>query len=395
MPDPARVFFREADFDRQLVRSLSAVYAGSADLGEVLATARRVGPPNPGRWASAWTASAERAEANARQALADQQRETARGAFLRASEYYRQAFYFLRGRLDDPRLQAGYAAHVAAFGSAAALTDRPVTEVRIPYDGTTLKGYFCTPDASGTARPTLLLPCGYDSTAEAGWVQVPDAVLRGYNVLLFEGPGQGQALYEQRLYFRPDFEHVLGQVVDWLVARSDVRTDRIGLVGRSFAGYLAPRAASVEHRIAALVCDPAQPDMGRRVPGGLIGRPAGRIVGVETRLSARRAEFFGARMAAHGITSIGAYLDELRRYTMIGQAGAISCPTLIIESQNDFAGGDGRLLLDALTCPKQLVELTNEQGIDGHCAGLAQQVWAGVVYDWLDRLLAPEPASAS
>ena len=177
-------------------------------------------------------------------------------------------------------------------------------------------------------------------------MQVPDALARGYNVLLFEGPGQGEALYHQRLYFRPDFEHVLAQVVDWAVARPDVRADRIGLVGRSFGGYLAPRGATAEHRIAALVCDPAQPDMGLKVPGGLIGRIAGRVVGAEARISARRREFFHARMAAHGLDSIDAYLAELRRFTMIEQAGQISCPTLIIESQNDFAGGGGRLLLE-------------------------------------------------
>lgn len=391
MPDPARVFFREADYDGQFVRSLTAVYAGAADLGEVFASARRVGPPEAGRWHSAWSATAVRADALARKALADGHRVTARGAFLRASEYHRQAFYFIRGELDDPRLKTSYAAHVAAFRAAAELMERPVSEVRIPYDSTTVKGYFCSLDASGTARPTLLLPCGYDSTAEAGWVQVPDAVERGYNILLFEGPGQGETLYGQRLYFRPDFEHVLSQVVDWTVARSDVRADRIGLLGRSFGGYLAPRGATVEHRIAALVCDPAQPDMGVRVPGGRIGRVAGRVVGTEMRLSARRREFFNARMAAHGLSSIEAYLAELRRFTMLDQAAQISCPTLIIESQNDFAGGGGRLLLERLTCPKELVELTNEQGIDGHCAGLAQQVWADVVYDWLDPLLEPRP----
>ena len=275
------------------------------------------------------------------------------------------------------------------FEQAAALMDRPVEPVRIPYDGTTLKGWFCSADASGTPRPTLIMPCGYDSTAEAGWVDVPAAVERGYHVLLFEGPGQGGALYDQRLYFRPDFEHVLGQVVDWVVARPDVRTDRIGLIGRSFAGYLAPRAATVEHRFAALVCDPAQPDMGQRIPGGLVGRVAWRVAGGEMRFSARRREFFHARMAAHGLDSIEAYLAELRRFTMLDRAGQISCPTLIVESENDFAAGGGKLLLDALTCPKQLVELTNEQGVDGHCAGLAQEVWADVVYDWLDPILGP------
>jgi X-Pro dipeptidyl-peptidase (S15 family) len=389
VPDPARVFFKEADYDGQLVRSLSATYAGSADLGEVFATARRVGPPEAGRWHAAWLASAGRAEATAREALSAGRRRTARAAFLRASEYYRQAFYFIRGELDDPRLKTAYAAHVAMFEQAATLMDRPVGQVRIPYDGTTLRGWFCAADASGAPRPTLLMPCGYDSTAEAAWVDVPAAVERGYHVLLFEGPGQGGALYDQRLYFRPDFEHVLGQVVDWIVGRPDVRTDRIGLIGRSFAGYLAPRAATVEHRIAALVCDPAQPDMGQRIPGGLVGRVAWRVVGSEMRFSARRREFFRARMAAHGLDSIEAYLAELRRFTMLERAGQISCPTLIVESQNDFAGGGGKLLLDALTCPKQLVELTNEQGVDGHCGGLAQEVWADVVYDWLDPILGP------
>jgi hypothetical protein len=387
--DPARVFYREADYDGQFVRSLDAVYAGSADLGEVFATARRVGPPEAGRWYAAWKATADRAAAIAERALADGQRVTARGAYLRASEYARQSFYFIRGELDDPRLQAGYAAHVAAFASAANLMAESVADVRIPYEQTTLKGYFCAPDRGGAARPTLIMPCGYDSTAEAGWVNVPDALARGYNVLLFEGPGQGQALYEQRLFLRPDFEHVLGPVIDWLVGRAEVRADRLGLVGRSFAGYLAPRAATVEGRIAALVCDPAQPDMGLRIPGGFVGRLAGRAVGSEMRISARRREFFHARMAAHGVDTVEAYLAEMRRFTMIGQAAAIRCPTLIIESQNDFAGGGGKLLFDALTCPRELVELTTEQGIDGHCGGLAQQVWAGVVYDWLDRILAP------
>ena len=393
MPDPARVFFREADYDGQLVRSLSAAYAGSADLGEVFATARRVGPPEAGRWHSAWLAAARRSEATAREALATGRTITARGAFLRASEYYRQAFYFRRGNLDDPHLREAYQAHVAMFEQAASLMDRPVTPVWIPYDGTTLKGWLFAADSSGRPRPTLLMPAGYDSTAEAGWVDVPAAVDRGYHVLVFEGPGQGQALYEQRLYFRPDFEHVLGQVVDWVVARPEVRIDRIGLIGRSFAGYLAPRAATVEHRIAALVCDPAQPDMSRRIPGGLIGRVAGRAVGAEMRISARRREFFQARMVAHGLDSIEAYLAELSRFTMLDRAGQISCPTLIIESENDFAGGSGKLLFDALTCPKQLVELTTEQGIDGHCGGLAQEVWADVVYGWLDPILRPAEAA--
>ena len=42
---------------------------------------------------------------------------------------------------------------------------------------------------------------------------------RGYNAFVFEGPGQGVALYEQGLVFRPDFEHVLTPTIDWLIQR--------------------------------------------------------------------------------------------------------------------------------------------------------------------------------
>ena len=45
MADPARVLFGNASYDGQLTRTLAAAMAGSADLGEALATARRIGKP--------------------------------------------------------------------------------------------------------------------------------------------------------------------------------------------------------------------------------------------------------------------------------------------------------------------------------------------------------------
>lgn len=41
----------------------------------------------------------------------------------------------------------------------------------------------------------------------------------------------------------------------------------------------------------------------------------------------------------------------------------IICPTLIIEAEHDFAGGGGQTLIDALTAPAQLVQLTEHQGL--------------------------------
>jgi hypothetical protein len=128
--------------------------------------------------------------------------------------------------------------------------------------------------------------------------------------------------------------------------------------------------------------------MSARLPEGFIGKIAAPVVRAQMRLSADRAEFFGARMGAHNINSIDQYFAELRRFDMLDVAGQIVCPTLIIEAENDFAGGDGELLRDAVGGPAELISLTEAQGADGHCAGIGQQIWAGTVYPWLHRTLA-------
>ena len=302
-----------------------------------------------------------------------------------------KAYYFVRSDIAAPRLQGTYRSHVEAFLAAVELMQHPAAQVRIPYGTTTVVGYLFAPDDTGQARPTVVFPCGYDSTAEAGWVNVPAALQRGYNALVFEGPGQGEALFVQHLFFRPDFEHVLTPVLDWLVQRAEVDPAGIVLVGRSFGGYLAPRGAAFEGRLAALVCDPAQPDMGKKVPNGLLGQVAAPFVKVQIRVSERHAEFFGARLAAHGIDSVARYFAELRRFNLLPDAARISCPTLIIEADNDFAGGGGPALRDAMAAPVQLLRLTGEQGAEGHCAGLGQEIWANAVYGWLARTLGHSP----
>jgi dienelactone hydrolase len=389
--DPARVFFRDPSYDGQLVRTLAAATVDAADLGETMATARRVGKLSGTAWHAAWARTASGAATVADAALRSGDGVTARQGFLRASEYFRQAYYFLRSDLDDERLQAAYRSHVEMFVSASLLMDHPAEQVHIPYEGTELKGYLFAPDRSGVALPTLIFPCGYDSTAEAGWVNVPPALQRGYNALVFEGPGQGEALFTQRLFFRPDFERVLTPVLDWLLDRPEVDRARVAIVGRSFAGYLAPRAAAFEDRLAGLVCDPAQPDMAARLPAGLAGKLAAPVVKVQMKVDDDRSEFFRARMVTHGLDSLGRYFAELRQFNMLPFAARITCPTLIVEAENDFAGGSGQVLHDALTAPCELVRLTAEEGADGHCAGLGQQIWAAVVYGWLDRTLALDP----
>jgi dienelactone hydrolase len=55
---------------------------------------------------------------------------------------------------------------------------------------------------------------------------------------------------------RPGWEHVVAPVVDYALTQPEVDAKRIALIGRSWGGYLALRAATGEHRLAACIADP-------------------------------------------------------------------------------------------------------------------------------------------
>jgi dienelactone hydrolase len=327
---------------------------------------------------------------------------SARRAYLRASEYYRQSFFFARTDLDDAFLHTAYAAHVNAFRSARPLLTHPSTPMEIITGGVVAQGYLFMPDDSGQPRPTVIAPAGYDSTAEAGYgFTAMSALEHGMNCLVFEGPGQGGVLYERRLPLRPDFEAVLSPVINWLLTQNGVDPDTLVLFGRSFAGYLAPRGATTEHRVAALICDPAQYDFAATVRKQAGEHNWARLQANDPTLEADLAPFlaqpharngFQWRMTAHGVDTMADYLRELSRFSLVGLADRITCPTLALAGEGDFAGtGQLPTFAAALTAPVTAHEFTVAEGAGGHCEGLGQDRLDQVAFGWLHRVLATQP----
>ena len=119
-----------------------------------------------------------------------------------------------------------------------------------------MKGYYLNVSGDDLG-PTLLAHGGYDSTVEELFFYRGEAARRhGWNCLIFDGPGQGSALRVNKLPFRHDWEAVVTPVVDFAHSLRGVDPERIALLGMSMGGYLAPRAAAFEQRIAACVaCD--------------------------------------------------------------------------------------------------------------------------------------------
>src|SRR6267143_4437775 len=251
-------FLFDADsFSFETLRTTGFAAYGGADLGEVLTTARHIGEGDEAGWHQAWKATADRVADIGEQALASGHRVSAREALLRASNYYRTAGAFLLEHpATDPEMTSLSARQHDTFAAAVALFDTPVLAVSIPYEDTTLPAYLFLVDDSGAARPTIIYNSGYDSTREESYFVIAAAALRrGYNVLAFDGPGQGAALREQKLVMRPDWEAVITPIVDYALTRGEVAPDKIVLFGYSLGGFLVARAAAFDHRVAALILD--------------------------------------------------------------------------------------------------------------------------------------------
>ena len=401
-----KFLFENESFSFETLRAAGFANYGGAELGEVLVTARAIRDGEETDWHREWKATAGRVQTLGERALDAGHRVSAREAFLRASNYYRTAEFFLReDPASDPEVTLLSGRSRDTFASAARLLDTPVEDVRIPYEDTTLPGYLYLVDNTGRPRPTVIYNSGYDSTLEESYFAIAAAALsRGYNVLAFDGPGQGAALREQRLVFRPDWEAVITPVMDYALSRPETAPDSIALFGYSLGGYLVARAAAFEHRVAAVVLDDGVFDFSAAFRGSLPpflsswvaeGRDdaALPVLALMTGANLQMRWAVNNGIWAMGATSAADLIRKTAAYTLDGVAEKISCPTLILDAENDqFLKGQPQLVEQAITAPTQLVTLTEAEGAGEHCHMGAMSRAHSTIFDWLDDTLVPTPA---
>jgi Esterase FrsA-like len=234
--------FTDDDFEFSAELVLGSAYYRAADVAEVLATTDRIKNGDYESWCREWWATAERVEESARACESAGRSRSAHDAWLRASNYWFQVAFYVLGTKDSSieDLRASWRRHRDCFEAAARMAQPAWERLAIPYEGTELEGWLFRGRPQGERAPLLILNNGSDGTVTDMWIQGAAAgTERGYHCLTFDGPGQGQALFEQGLYFRPDWEAVIGPVVDYATSRDDVDPERIALRGVSQAatGY--------------------------------------------------------------------------------------------------------------------------------------------------------------
>lgn len=431
---PPWALFRSPEWNGETLFALGSSSYGGAEIGEVMELVRAVkartgDPESPGRadftaLVRAWESLAARLERQARNALAAGHRVTARDRFLRASTYYAQALFFVLGTSRPRREEDVWKACERNWLESIALWDPPPVILTITAGEFEMPAYLFRPDASGTPRPTLILCNGSDGTnpevVQSGLVAGLD---RGYNVLLFEGPGQMTLLYERRQTFVPDWAPILGAVVETLQARGDVDSSRIVAAGISFLGMILSSAGARTPGLRAIVLEPgahSDPDLwGDQESISLVrkaqGAPAAERAGIRRGVNAgirqawshlsavdrwtihKRGEIYTDSMladarAARPPSDYFGFLEKLLEFTYADDLRAIRIPTLVCSNQNDqFFGPQSKKTFDLLTSlpseAKRLLPLTISIGAMLHDQPIGTRVAQELIFDWLDRVL--------
>ena len=188
-----------------------------------------------------------------RQAAAD-------GRAVNATGYMRVAEFF-----TPPRSAAKterYRRYRVLFDTLVAGTG--VVRHDVPFAGASLPAYLL-PTTRPPAAGTVLVHGGFDSVIEEFYPIWQRIAAAGFDVIAFEGPGQGGARTVSGLTFDHDWEKPVSAVLDHF------RLEQAALVGISMGGYWALRAAGREPRIDRVVSWPPVYDWLHRLPAATRG----------------------------------------------------------------------------------------------------------------------------
>jgi 2,6-dihydroxypseudooxynicotine hydrolase len=312
-------------------------------------------------WCAAWSKRAAHHEEIGREALAKKHNLTAGECLQRAGVYYHfAAFLFLR---NMAQMKAAHKKQIECRQMALPFLDPPGERVEIPYEGKTLAGILRKPN--GIPRPpVVVMAVGLDSTKEETAAYEAPFLARGMAILVFEGPGQGEAQYDFPI--RGDYEVPVKAVIDYVETRGDLDNSRIGMWGVSLGGYYSPRATAFEKRIKACIA---------------LGGPFEYSMAWDALPQVTREAIRGR---THAASDAEAY-ERMAKLSLVGVAQYITVPIYIVNGRLDrlVPASHAERLAREVRGPADLMII--EDG--NHVANNRAYRWRSQSADWMKEKL--------
>ena len=338
-----------------------------------------IGPAERATWARAWRGLGERVEALAA-------RDAEQGLQASATrKYFRAANYLFVGEVMDPASDGDpgkldhYRAAQRAFRSGVEHAARPVEFVEVPFEDNTLPALFVPAVGVDGPAPCLVHFDGKDDVKEVTYLRHREGLAdRGISLLIVDHPGSGEVLRLRRLYARHDIEVAATAAVDYLVGRSDVDPDRLGIIAQSMGGYYAPRSAAFEKRLKLCVV------------WGAIWSVLDVLADTGTSLEPDNWKLLGPLPHAEAVR------ERLAPFTLEDVIDQLECALLVFHGENDrqvplwTAERTVERAVNAAT--RELRVFTNEEGGAEHCELDLFSQATDYIHDWVANFFAAVPA---
>ena len=164
------------------------------------------------------------------------------GRLMNAAFYYRAAEFF--STPDDPDKELLYKQFIKHFYKA--FQDDEIKKFEVPYSDTFLPAIRIQP-VNKEKKGTVVLHGGFDSFSEELYFLMKDFSDYGYEVIAFDGPGQGGALKKYGLSWDYEWEKPTKSILDYF------QLNDVTLLGISMGGWFCIRAAAFEPRIKRVI----------------------------------------------------------------------------------------------------------------------------------------------
>jgi hypothetical protein len=377
-------FYTDRGYDYVTRCMIGYAAQGVMDIGRVFATIARTKDGDADSWYAAWRATAEKLHRQATESLDAGHTATAHRLFLSASEAYAQAIAFADGQSDRETFAPTFALQTKCWEAFVDSSAGRIVRLAVPYEGTTLPGFLFRPDASEARRPTVVMTNGSEGSKSGLWAWgASSALARGWNVFIYDGPGQQTMLFDNGHPFRPDWEAVLTPVVDSLLRRPDVDGSALFAYGCSQAGYWVTRALAFEHRFVAAAVDPGVMDVSTawmsNLPPPLVAvLKAGNSnmfngALAEVAKDPKMAETMAARARPFAKATAYETFAAVLGYNLREVIGLVKTPLMIMDPDDEaFWPGQSKELAQGLSGDHTRVSFSREDGTNYHCEPMAR-----------------------